>query len=65
MQWGPMRLLPIVLLVLWVLSAAAVEDAAAQEDTATLWAALRAGGHVALKLSRLQPIMAWPTFYWG
>src|SRR6267142_586103 len=45
---GPMRVLPIVLLVLWVSSAAVVEDAAAQEDTATLWAALRAGGHVAL-----------------
>jgi hypothetical protein len=35
-----MRVLPIVLLVLWVSSAAVAEDAAAQEDTATLWAAL-------------------------
>ena len=43
-----MRVLPIVLLVLWVSSAAVAEDAAAQEDIATLWAALRAGGHVAL-----------------
>jgi hypothetical protein len=43
-----MRVLPIMLLVLWVWSAAAAEDAAAQQDTATLWAALRAGGHVAL-----------------
>src|SRR3981189_2064312 len=43
-----MRVLPIVLLVLWVWSAAVAENAAAQEDTATLWAALRAGGHVAL-----------------
>jgi hypothetical protein len=41
-----MRVLPLVLLVLGVLSAAVVEDAAAQEDTATLWTALRAGGHV-------------------
>ena len=44
----PMRVLPVVLLVLCVSSAGAAEDAAAQEDTATLWAALRAGGHVAL-----------------
>jgi hypothetical protein len=36
-----------VLLVLRVSSAAVAEDAAAQEDTGTLWAALRAGGHVA------------------
>ena len=43
-----MRVLSIVMLVLWVCSAAAAEDALAQEDTATLWAALRAGGHVAL-----------------
>ena len=43
-----MRVLPVVLLVLWVSSAGGAEDAAAQEDTATLWAALRAGGHVAL-----------------
>src|SRR5215475_8840624 len=43
-----MRVLPIVLLVLWVSSTAVAEDAAAQEDTATLRAALRAGGHVAL-----------------
>ena len=43
-----MRVLPRVLLVLWVSSAVVVEDAAAQEDTSTLWAALRAGGHVAL-----------------
>jgi len=42
-----MRVLPIVLLVLRVSSAAVAEDAAAQEDTGTLWAALRAGGHVA------------------
>jgi hypothetical protein len=48
MQWGSMRVLPRVLLVLWVSSAVVVEDAAAQEDTASLWAALRAGGHVAL-----------------
>ena len=48
MQWGSMRVLPRVLLVLWVSSAVVVEDAAAQEDTSTLWAALRAGGHVAL-----------------
>jgi hypothetical protein len=41
---GPMRVLPVVLLVLWAWSAALVGDAAAQEDTATLWAALRAGG---------------------
>jgi hypothetical protein len=43
-----MRVLSIVMLVLWVCSAAAAEDTLAQEDTATLWAALRAGGHVAL-----------------
>jgi phosphohistidine phosphatase SixA len=43
-----MRVVPMVLLVMWVSSAAAAEGAAAQEDTATLWAALRAGGHVAL-----------------
>jgi hypothetical protein len=43
-----MRVLPIVLLVLCVLSAAVAEDAAAPEDTGTLWAALRAGGHIAL-----------------
>ena len=43
-----MRVLPIVLLLLCVSSAAVAEDAAAQEDTATLWASLRAGGHVAL-----------------
>src|SRR2546430_15158798 len=43
-----MRVLPIVLLVLWVSSAAVAEDAVAPEDPATLWAALRAGGHVAL-----------------
>src|SRR2546430_2834594 len=43
-----MRVLPIVLVVLWVSSAAVAEDAVAPEDTATLWAALRAGGHVAL-----------------
>src|SRR3989449_11669258 len=43
-----MRVLPIVLLVLWVSLAAVAQDAAAQEDTTTLWAALRAGGHVAL-----------------
>jgi phosphohistidine phosphatase SixA len=48
MQWGSMRVWPLVLLVLWVSSAVVAEDAAAQEDTATLWAALRAGGHVAL-----------------
>src|SRR4051794_19188624 len=42
------RVLSIVMLVLWICSAAAAEDALAQEDTATLWAALRAGGHVAL-----------------
>ena len=45
---GLMRVLPVVLLVLWISLGAVVEDAAAQEDTATLWAALRAGGHVAL-----------------
>ena len=39
-----MRVLPVVLLVLWVSSAGGAEDAAAQKDTATLWAALRAGG---------------------
>ena len=44
----PMRVLPVVLLVLCVSSAGGAEDAAAQKDTATLWAALRAGGHVAL-----------------
>jgi phosphohistidine phosphatase SixA len=43
-----MRVLPVFLLVLWVWSAALVGGAAAQEETATLWAALRAGGHVAL-----------------
>ena len=43
-----MRVLPIVLLLLCVSSAAVAEDAVAPEDTATLWAALRAGGHVAL-----------------
>ena len=43
-----MRVLPIVLLVLCVSSAAVAEDAAAPEDTGTLWAALRAGGQVAL-----------------
>jgi phosphohistidine phosphatase SixA len=45
---GPMRVLPVFLLVLWVWSAALVGGAAAQQETATLWAALRAGGHVAL-----------------
>ena len=48
MQWCRMRVLPIVLLVLCVSSAAVAEDAAAPEDTGTLWAALRAGGQVAL-----------------
>ena len=43
-----MRVLSMVMLVLWVCSAAAAEDALARGDTATLWAALRAGGHVAL-----------------
>jgi len=43
-----MRVLPVFLLVLWVWSAALVGGAAAQEETATLWAALRAGWHVAL-----------------
>jgi hypothetical protein len=43
-----MRVLPIVLLVLCVSSAAVAEDASAPEDTGALWAALRAGGHVAL-----------------
>ena len=48
MQWCRMRVLPIVLLVLCVSSAAVAEDAAAPEGTGTLWAALRAGGQVAL-----------------
>src|SRR4030088_298883 len=43
-----MRVLPIVLLVLWVWSAAVAENAAAQGETETLRAALRAGGHGAL-----------------
>ena len=43
-----MRVLPVFSLVLWVWSAALAGGAAAQEETATLWAALRAGGHVAL-----------------
>ena len=38
-----MRILPVILVVLCVSSAAAAED-----DATTLWAALRAGGHVAL-----------------
>ena len=41
MQLAPMRLLPILLVVLCARPAAA-------EDAAALWAALRAGGHVAL-----------------
>ena len=41
-----MRFRTVGLLVLWVSSAGGAEDAAAQEDTATLWAALRSGGHV-------------------
>src|SRR5262249_10330847 len=48
MERSRMRVLPVVLLVLCVSSAAVAEDAAAPEDTGTLWAALRAGGHVAL-----------------
>jgi phosphohistidine phosphatase SixA len=48
MERSRMRVLPIVLLLLCVSSAAVAEDAAAPEDTGTLWAALRAGGHVAL-----------------
>ena len=45
----PMRVLSNLLLVLSVWSAALLAGvAAAQEDTATLWAALRGGGHVAL-----------------
>jgi phosphohistidine phosphatase SixA len=44
-----MRVLSNLLLVLSVWSAALLAGvAAAQEDTATLWAALRGGGHVAL-----------------
>ena len=39
-----MRVLSIVMLVLWVCSAAAAEDALAQEDTATLWAAFSPAG---------------------
>ena len=39
-----MRVLSIVMLVLWVCSAAAAEDALAQEDTATLWAACAPAG---------------------
>src|SRR5262245_47592683 len=48
MQWSRMRVLPIVLLVLCVSSAAVAEDAAAPEDTGALWAGLRARGRVAV-----------------
>src|SRR5262249_3337576 len=48
MERSRMRVLPIVLLVLCVSSAAVAEDAAAPEDTETLWAALCAGGALGL-----------------